>query len=198
MSKLVIRNTSVNCQSQFVEMFGEPESNSHGLPLKRLPDIGENLDSRRVPITSGDRKEGKYPYYGASGIVDYVDDYIFDEDILLISEDGANLLARVTPLAFPATGKVWVNNHAHVMRFPYMALQVYVEKLLNMIDISHYVTGTAQPKLNQAKLNAIPIPVPEKAELQRYMEFVQQTDKSKYLKPSRVAGRLLKSSFHLS
>ena len=166
-------------QSQFVEMFGDPETNSLDLPLKRLPDIGENLDSRRIPITSGDRKEGKYPYYGASGIVDYVDDYIFDEDILLISEDGANLLARVTPIAFPATGKVWVNNHAHVMRFPSMALQVYIEKLLNMIDISHYVTGTAQPKLNQAKLNAIPIPVPERSLLQRYMVFVQETDKSK-------------------
>ena len=167
-------------KSQFVEMFGDPETNSLDLPLKRLPDIGENLDSRRIPITSGDRKEGKYPYYGASGIVDYVDDYIFDEDILLISEDGANLLARVTPIAFPATGKVWVNNHAHVMRFPNKALQVYIEKLLNMIDISHYVTGTAQPKLNQAKLNAIPIPIPERSVLQRYMVFVQEIDKSKY------------------
>lgn len=97
----------------------------------------------------------------------------------MISEDGANLLARATPIAFPATGKVWVNNHAHVMRFPNMALQVYIEKLLNMIDISHYVTGTAQPKLNQAKLNSIPIPVPEETKLQRYMVFIQETDKSK-------------------
>ena len=162
--------------------------NSNSLPVKTLPEIGENLDNRRVPITGGDRKEGIYPYYGASGIVDYVDGYIFDENILLISEDGANLLARVTPIAFPATGKVWVNNHAHVMRFKNMAIQTYVEHLLNMIDISQYVTGTAQPKLNQAKLNSIPIPVPEQEELLAYLDFVEQSDKSKNVAEKATAA----------
>ncbi len=152
--KRLLTATDELVKSQFVEMFGDPTINSHSLPQKTLPELGENLDSRRIPITSSDRKVGQYPYYGASGIVDYVDGFIFDEDILLISEDGANLLARVTPIAFPASGKVWVNNHAHVMRFDSMAKQVYIEYLLNMIDISNYVTGTAQPKLNQAKLNA--------------------------------------------
>ena len=166
-------------------MFGDPVKNTKSFPVRTLPEVGENLDSRRIPITGGDRKTGIYPYYGASGIVDYVDDYIFDEDILLISEDGANLLARVTPIAFPASGKVWVNNHAHVMRFHNMGMQVYVEHLLNMIDISHYVTGTAQPKLNQAKLNAIPIPVPDEYSLQAFMEFVGQSDKSKYVDSNR-------------
>ena len=160
-------------------MFGDPVSNSKGFPIRTLPELGQNLDNRRVPITSGDRKTGIYPYFGASGIVDYVDDYIFDEDILLISEDGANLLARTTPIAFSATGKVWVNNHAHVMRFDKMAMQVYVENLLNSIDISGYVTGTAQPKLNQAKLNSIPIPVPNIKVLEEYMVFKEQSDKSK-------------------
>ena len=89
-----------------------------------------------------------------------MEEYIFDEELLLVSEDGANLLARVTPIAFPSFGKVWVNNHAHVLRFDNAFTQCYVENLLNMIDISHYVTGTAQPKLNQAKLNTIPIPEP--------------------------------------
>ena len=148
--------------------------------MKTLPEIGENLDSRRVPITGGDRKAGIYPYYGASGIVDHVDGFIFDEDILLISEDGANLLARVTPIAFPASGKVWVNNHAHVMKFKNMATQIYIEKLLNMIDISNYVTGTAQPKLNQAKLNSIPIPLPDEGLMDQYMKFIEQSDKSKF------------------
>ena len=143
--------------------------------------IGENLDSKRIPITGGDRKQGIYPYYGATGIGDYVDDYIFDEDILLISEDGANLLARVTPIAFPASGKVWVNNHAHVMRFTNLATQCYVENLINILDISNYVTGTAQPKLNQARLNAIPIPVPEMTQQEAYFMFIQQLDKSKYV-----------------
>ena len=166
-------------KSQFIEMFGDPAINSKGLPVAKLPDLGENLDNKRIPITGGNRKAGEYPYYGASGIVDYVADYIFDDDLLLISEDGANLVARVTPIAFPSTGKVWINNHAHVIKFKSMAMQCYVESLLNMMDISPYVTGTAQPKLNQAKLNSIPIPVPEESQIREYLEFVKQSDKSK-------------------
>jgi type I restriction enzyme S subunit len=119
------------------------------------------LDSRRVPITKGDRKEGPFPYYGASGIVDYVADYIFDEDILLISEDGANLLARSTPIAFSVSGKSWVNNHAHVLKFNSSAAQKFVEVYLNSISIEQFVTGAAQPKLNQEALNRIPIPIPD-------------------------------------
>ncbi|MCI7413659.1 MAG: restriction endonuclease subunit S [Clostridiales bacterium] len=140
------------------------------------------MDNKRIPITGGNRKAGEYPYYGASGIVDYVADYIFDDDLLLISEDGANLVARVTPIAFPSTGKVWINNHAHVIKFKSMAMQCYVESLLNMMDISPYVTGTAQPKLNQAKLNSIPIPVPEESQIREYLEFVKQSDKSKFVR----------------
>ena len=169
----------VRFKSQFIEMFGDPAINSKGLPVAKLPDLGENLDNKRIPITGGNRKAGEYPYYGASGIVDYVADYIFDDDLLLISEDGANLVARVTPIAFPSTGKVWINNHAHVIKFKSMAMQCYVESLLNMMDISPYVTGTAQPKLNQAKLNSIPIPVPEESQIREYLEFVKQSDKSK-------------------
>ncbi len=176
----LLEQTDELVKSQFIEMFGDPALNSKGLPIKNLLELGENLDNRRVPITSGDRVVGQYPYYGASGIVDYIENYIFDEDILLISEDGANLLARVTPIAFPASGKVWVNNHAHVMKFPNMATQCYVEHLLNMIDISNYVTGTAQPKLNQAKLNAIPIPTPSLDDQERYMQLIEQSDKSKF------------------
>ena len=156
-----------------------------------MPDISENLDRRRVPITSGSRKAGQYPYYGASGIVDYVDEYIFDEDLLLVSEDGANLLARVTPIAFTSTGKVWINNHAHVLRFPNKATQCYVEHLLNMIDISHYVTGTAQPKLNQEKLNAIPIPAATFELQEQFMGIVKQSDKSKLIKQSyQIHGKI--------
>ena len=161
-------------------MFGDPVTNTKELPIANLPELGENLDNKRVPITGGDRKAGKYPYYGASGIVDYVADYIFDDDLLLISEDGANLIARVTPIAFPSAGKVWINNHAHVIKFKSMAMQCYVENLLNMIDISPYVTGTAQPKLNQAKLNTIPIPIPEETQIREYLDFVRQSDKSKF------------------
>jgi type I restriction enzyme M protein len=130
-------------------------------PKRQLGILAENLDSRRIPITKGDRKEGLFPYYGASGIVDHVADYIFDEDILLISEDGANLLARSTPIAFSVSGKCWVNNHAHVLKFENPATQKFVEVYLNTISIEEFVTGAAQPKLNQQALNSIPIPIPD-------------------------------------
>ena len=164
-----------NHSSRFIEMFS-----SRQLPLKHLPDLSENLDKKRVPITSGDRKSGKYPYYGASGIVDYVNDYIFDETLLLISEDGANLKDRVTPIAFQASGKFWVNNHAHVLRFDSSAMMLYIEYLINGMDIEKYLTGMAQPKLNQKELNAIPIPVPSDSELQRFQTLIIQADKSKF------------------
>jgi type I restriction enzyme S subunit len=134
---------------------------------KKFGDICENLDSRRIPITKKDRAEGNIPYYGASGIVDYVEKHIFDEDILLVSEDGANLLARTYPIAFSVAGKCWVNNHAHVVRFPKKATQHFVELYLNAIPLDPYVSGMAQPKLNQKSLNSIPIPLPSLLEQER-------------------------------
>jgi type I restriction enzyme M protein len=128
--------------------------------IVELGKIAHNLDGKRIPIEKSKRKSGKYPYYGASGIVDYVDNYIFDDDLLLISEDGANLLARVTPIAFSVNGKCWVNNHAHVLKFKKKETQIFVEIYLNSISLVNYITGTAQPKLNQAKLNNISIPLP--------------------------------------
>ena len=169
-----------DCQSRFIELFGDPETNPKGWTRQRLDQICENLDSRRVPITSTDRKAGNYPYYGASGIVDYVKDYIFDEDILLISEDGANLVMRSTPIAFSVSGKVWVNNHAHVVRFESKATQKYIEICFALTDISGSITGTAQPKLNQAKLNAMMFCVPPIELQEQFATFVEQTDKSKY------------------
>ena len=126
--------------------------------------ISTNLDSKRVPITKSDRKNGKYPYYGASGIVDYVADYIFEGDTLLISEDGANLLARSTPIAFSVSGKYWVNNHAHILKFESMATQRFVEFYLESTKLDGYIRGAAQPKLTQAALNSIPIPIPKSVE----------------------------------
>ena len=165
-------------KSQFLGLFGGLTSDS-SWPKTTIGEMGENLDNMRIPITSGSRVAGPYPYYGASGIVDYVADYIFDEDILLISEDGANLVARVTPIAFSSSGKVWVNNHAHVMRFRNIATQIYVETYLNSISIMDYITGTAQPKLNQEKLNSIPIPSPPLTLQEQFAAFVRQSDKSK-------------------
>ena len=127
-----------------------------------IPEVSENLDSKRVPITKSVRENGQYPYYGASGIVDYVADYIFDEPLLLVSEDGANLLARSTPIAFSVEGKVWVNNHSHVLRFDDYKKQKFVEYWFAGNDISSLITGTAQPKFNQKALNSIKIAFPVK------------------------------------
>lgn len=137
-----------------------------GWDKKTLNEISENLDNKRIPITKNKRKSGIYPYYGASGIVDYVDGYIFDEELLLVSEDGANLLARSTPIAFSVSGKIWVNNHAHILRFKNMVTQKFVEMFFTSIKLDEYITGTAQPKLNQAALNSIIIPYPSLLEQQ--------------------------------
>src|SRR5690606_14289845 len=127
---------------------------------RKLGEIADNLDSKRIPITSNQREKGEIPYYGASGIIDYVKGYIFDEDLLLISEDGANLVGRVYPIAFSISGKTWVNNHAHVLKFKNWFTQVLVEMYLNSKNIEDFLTGMAQPKLNRKKLNIIPVPLP--------------------------------------
>ncbi|WBX93729.1 restriction endonuclease subunit S [Pseudoxanthomonas mexicana] len=133
---------------------------SEAWPTHTLADLCENLDRLRVPITKSDREPGDIPYYGASGVVDHVKGHLFDEDLLLVSEDGANLLARTYPIAFSISGKAWVNNHAHVLRFSDSTTQEFVRLYLNSISLKPYVTGMAQPKLNQAALNGIPVPMP--------------------------------------
>ncbi|WP_024871638.1 restriction endonuclease subunit S [Tolumonas lignilytica] len=143
---------------------------------KTLGKIAENLDSKRKPITSGLREAGDIPYYGASGIVDYVKDYIFDGDYLLISEDGANLLARNTPIAFSISGKTWVNNHAHVLKFETYAERKYVEYYLNGIDLTPYISGAAQPKLNKKNLESIKIPNPSSKEKKRIVAILDKFD----------------------
>ncbi len=120
------------------------------------------------------RETGTIPYYGASGVIDHVKDYIFDGDYLLVSEDGANLTARVTPIAFSVSGKTWVNNHAHVLQFEDYETRRYVEIYLNSIDLTPYITGAAQPKLNQKNLNAIIIPLPEQEKRKKIVSILDR------------------------
>lgn len=141
-----------------------------------LSTISENLDSYRKPIKQGNRMKGIYPYYGASGIVDYVKDYIFDGNFLLVSEDGANLLARVTPIAFSISGKNWVNNHAHVLKFHDLYMQKYVEFYLNFLDLQSVISGAAQPKLTKNSLDKIKIPVPDEVVLKRIVSTLERFD----------------------
>jgi type I restriction enzyme S subunit len=150
--------------------------NAGAWEMKSLGKIAENLDNRRVPITSSSRKAGEVPYYGASGIVDYVEGFIFDEDLLCVSEDGANLVARTYPIAFSISGKTWVNNHAHVLRFEHACTQKFVEVYLNSIKLDDYLTGMAQPKLNKAMLDRIPIPHPKVPEQHRIASCLSSLD----------------------
>ena len=126
-----------------------------------LGEVTELYDHKRIPLSTKQRsqRQGKYPYYGASGIIDYIDDYIFDREYLLISEDGANLVERKTPIAFLASGKFWVNNHAHVVRgIPGVADDYFLMSYIQYANILGYITGTAQPKLSQRNLKGIKLP----------------------------------------
>ena len=156
------------------KLLSEEELEKVGFEWKTLDQISENLDSKRKPITSGLRTSGKIPYYGASGIVDYVKNYIFDGDFLLISEDGANLLARNTPIAFSASGKIWVNNHAHILKFETYEERRFIEFYLNKIDLTPYISGAAQPKLNKKNLNSIKFPIPSIPEQQRIVSILDK------------------------
>ncbi len=142
----------------------------------RFGEVTINRDGERVPVSSVDRAnvEKLYDYYGASGAIDKINDFIFDKTLLLVGEDGANLINRSTPIAFLAHGKYWVNNHAHVIDATHCELLDYLKLFLNSISLEPYVTGTAQPKLNQAKLNNIPVAMPPLAEQSRIVAKVDE------------------------
>ena len=144
-----------------------------------LDSVVEFLDGQRKPLESAERanRKGAYPYYGASGIIDYIDNYIFDEPLLLLGEDGANIITRSSPLCFIATGKYWVNNHAHVMR-PKQGFDLrFVCEALESIDYTKYNTGTAQPKLNQEKCRQILFTYPCYEEQQCISSFLSSITK---------------------
>jgi type I restriction enzyme S subunit len=125
-----------------------------------LGDLTINFDSKRKPVKESERRPGPYPYYGASGVVDHVDDYLFDGDYLLIAEDGENLRTRQLPIAFMAEGKFWVNNHAHIVTGNDKADTRFLMYALQNVEIDGYLTGAVMPKLTQSNLNKIEIPHP--------------------------------------
>lgn len=154
-----------------VEWLGEvPE---HWL-VSSLKFIYKNLDYKRIPLSAEERgsKQGDYPYYGASGIIDSIDDYLFSTDHVLVGEDGANLVMRSTPIAFVATGQYWVNNHAHILRMN-DGLNSYWAAVIENLDISPFVTGSAQPKLTAEALGnlivAYPKTLQERIEIQEFI-----------------------------
>lgn len=141
---------------------------------KKLSEITENQDSKRIPLSKSQRDNMNriYDYYGASGIIDKVDDYIFEGKKLLIGEDGANLVTRSKDIAFIADGKYWVNNHAHILDVKDTVLLMYLCHYINNMDLIPYVTGSAQPKLTQAKMNNIKIFLPTLSEQHEIVRLI--------------------------
>lgn len=137
-----------------------------------LSEISENCDKSRKPIKKEKRIAGKTPYYGASGVVDYVDGFTHEGDYLLLSEDGANLLARSMPIAYQISGRNWINNHAHVLRIENANLRQLVEMYLNSISLEPYITKGAQPKLTKQRMETIAVPVPSEDDLSRIVEML--------------------------
>lgn len=194
LGRLVRQDTEDEPASAFLELIaqakgqGQQRSQPHGairsnadlLPssweLVSLADLVTNRDGERVPVSKEERsqRDKVYDYYGASGVIDKIDNYIFDKPLLLIGEDGANLISRSTPIAFIARGKYWVNNHAHVLDAISEPFLQYLELYINAIDLKPYVTGTAQPKMNQAKMNSIRVSVPPEAEQHRIVAKVNE------------------------
>jgi len=145
-----------------------------GWERKKLGEVCEVLDNLRKPITKRDRIEGKYPYYGATGILSYVDNFIFDEKLVLIGEDGAKWDSG-DKTAFIADGKYWVNNHAHVVRPNRKTLlDEWLIYFLNFSDLTPFISGMTVPKLNQERMRSIPIPLPPLPEQHRIVSILDQ------------------------
>jgi type I restriction enzyme, S subunit len=158
-------------QRRFIK-FGNDEA----WEQRKLEDVTDFLDEKRKPLESGIRESGQYPYYGASGIIDYVKGYLFDEELILLSEDGANIIDRNYRVCFLAKGKYWVNNHAHVLRSRHNYSNGFICEALERLNYDKYNTGTAQPKLNQEVCRNINIMIPGFREQEKIASFLCNLD----------------------
>lgn len=145
----------------------------------RFDEVTINFDKKRVPLSGAQRekRQGKYRYYGAQGVIDHIDDYIFDGTYLLIAEDGENLKSKKQNIAQVVEGQFWVNNHAHIVQGNELCDTRYLCYLLNSMDLSGYVTGSAQPKLSQANLNAVTLLLPPISIQKKIVEYLYMFDK---------------------
>ena len=162
-----------------------------------LEESCEILDSRRIPITASNRKEGPYPYYGANGIQDYVDDYIFDDELVLLAEDGGNFGSKERPIAYRVSGKCWVNNHAHVLK-PKDGMNVdYLCYSLMFYDTEKLVNGATRQKLTQAMMRKILIPKRSISEQKKIVDTLNtiQNSIAKQTKRIKLLDNLIKARF---
>ena len=144
----------------------------------RFDEISNNYDKKRVPLSSAQRakRKGNYCYYGAQGVIDYIDDYIFDGMFVLIAEDGENLKSKKQNIARVVNGQFWVNNHAHIVTGNDLCDTRYLCYLINSMDLSGYVTGSAQPKLSQANLNAVTLTLPPIEVQKKIVDYLNKID----------------------
>lgn len=183
-----LENTIISLENQkkgllqqiFSQKLRFKDKNGNNYPnweKKKLEDIAIFLDNKRKPLEQSERIHGKYPYYGASGIIDYINDYIFDEELVLLSEDGANIIDRNYPICYIATGKYWVNNHAHVLKVKSQYVNKFICESLEQLNYTKYNTGTAQPKLNQDVCRKIILSIPCLEEQTKIADFLSAFDR---------------------
>ena len=167
-------------KSRFIEMFGHQDRNEKGFKVSTIGESCIIRDSERIPVTSSEREPGPYPYYGANGLQDYVNDYIFDGDFVLMAEDGGYFDDPERPIAYAVSGKCWVNNHAHILE-PGREMNVhYLEWALKYRDITNVINGTTRSKLTQAAMRSIQLLVPPIELQDNFASFLLQVDKSKF------------------
>ena len=180
MSKTPAKSSSADFKSQFIEMFGEPSKSDEAVPLERAFEIRDDLRKPLNDVERSQMKEGQlYPYYGANGQVDTINDYMIDGQALCLAEDcGAYGAGDVT--SYIIKGRSWVNNHAHVL-FPRKECDIeYANAFFRILDMSEYVSGTTRLKLTQGKMKEIPVVLPPMNEQRTFADIVEQSDKSKF------------------
>ena len=145
----------------------------------RFDEVTINFDKKRIPLSGAERgkRQGIYRYFGAQGVIDRINDYIFDGTYLLVAEDGENLKSKKQNIAQVVEGKFWVNNHAHVVQGNSICDTRYLCYLLNSMDLSGYITGSAQPKLSQSNLNAVTLLLPPVVIQKRIVDYLYMCDK---------------------
>ena len=166
-------NPGVPMKDSGVEWLGEIPVHWH---VKRLAWFTECLDNRRVPLSAQERgdRQGEYPYWGANSIIDHVNDWLFDEELVLIGEDGAPFFDKNKPVAFQVNGKIWVNNHAHVLRPNEENVTGFLVNALNCVDYRAFIDGTTRDKLTQGDMNAIAIQCPPSREQRAIASFLDR------------------------
>ena len=166
--------------------------------MVRLEDVCEILDSQRIPVTASERQKGTYPYYGANGIQDFVNDFIFNDELVLLAEDGGNFGSKTKPIAYRVSGKCWVNNHAHVLKAKDKIDTDYLCYSVMFYDVSKIINGTTRAKLNQASMRNMQIPLPPLEEQHKIAETLDAASDLLKLRKQQLEelDKLIQSVFY--